>query len=323
MDKDLLDAIGVAITKALESSEGRIRRLENKLAAMTLQLLEIDKACDALEAESKNLPPAASAQDLAEITGRVAMVESGLVKLAVEDLPAVRNKAQASLAESALVLDARIDEVAKSVSDVTESLSLAEQEISAVMKAQDAYGDDVEAQFKSVYDLVTGVQKRVDVDTKAHPIYVEDEVVRAGAIRRFGFGGVFEALTDTAKSVHTAPEDWRMISDGLYLVESDVGLCMRTFTGAEYALRHGETGQEGQRGKQGVPGLRGNDGVGITDVVVSEKGMYLELSNGKSEIFDFTLALEKAKDGLAENVIVEIAPVIKSFIAEYGNAQLQ
>jgi hypothetical protein len=332
MDKDLLDAIGTAISKALASSESRIRRLENQLAATTEELAAVKATNSVLSTKldihettlvDLNEKAAAATASIDGVVERTTSLEGGLIVVSHTMLPEVRDKAAAALAESALALDTRMDELAGHVSTIVEDLTLAEGSIADCLKSVEQVKEENADQFAGLGCAIAAIDKRLAAETKSYPVYETDEVVRAGDIRRFGFGGLFEATKDTAKGVLDAPGDWRMLSDGLYLADSTEGLCMKSYTGAEYLLRHGAEGKEGQRGKQGLPGLRGNDGAGIVDFIPTPKGFVVETSTGKMIPCDLSEVMEQSRDGLAEHVVVEIAPVIKTLMAEYSNAQLQ
>lgn len=318
MNKDALDAIGEVIKTAMASSDARIRRLENELVllgdnhATALKALKADHQAelDAIRIEqatvearlaSRELEAKAVDKEIANLVGAVNAV--GHTKL-----PEIRDTLKADMAAGNLELLGLIEALEQKTADNTAAIGGVLSTATSThetLKDTTAAVREMGAAIERTTAEVKAIDARVAADTKSYPAYEDGEVVRKGSIRRFGFGGLFEAAYDTAKGVHDAPDAWVMLSDGLVAEESELGVRLRSFSGnVDTLLHHGTTGAVGQRGKQGDQGLRGNDGDGISDVVVSEHGMFLELTSGKSFVFDFSKPLEHA--------INEVAPVIES-----------
>lgn len=167
----------------------------------------------------------------------------------------------------------------------------------------------IEARIKALESALADAQATFDAlaNKSAIPPYADGEVVRAGALRRFGLGAVFQAVNDTAKSADDAPGDWRLMVDGFRQPETtDSGVSIKTYGGFESELRHGKPGEVGQRGKAGPQGLRGDDGIGVETVEVTETGIAVVLTTGKAVGLDFSKAMAKAIDDVGDLITAKI-----------------
>lgn len=141
------------------------------------------------------------------------------------------------------------------------------------------------------------------------------EVVREGSLRRFGLGAVFQALKDTAKSADESPEDWRLMIDGFKAPETtDSGVSVKTYGGFESEIKHGMAGEVGQRGKTGPQGLRGDDGIGVEAVEVTDTGIAIVLTTGKAVGLDFSKAMAQAID--------DVGDIIEAKVKAFGGSHV-
>lgn len=156
----------------------------------------------------------------------------------------------------------------------------------------------IESKNAEVQSKFDSLALTVDINGIETPYYEEGEVVRAGAIRRFGVGGLSMAAVDTARGPHAAPGDWRMIQDGHTPVPVPDGVLYRSLSGkTDFTIKHGVSGQdgkEGQRGKTGGQGAPGVPGVGVSTVEITENGMAVVLSTGAVHAFNFEEPLAHA-----------------------------
>lgn len=318
MNKDALDAIGEVIKTAMASSDARIRRLENELVLLgdnhtaAIKALKADHQAelDAIRLEQKTVDArlANREQEAKAVDKEIANLIGAVNAVGHVKLPEIRDTLKADMAAGNLELLGLIEALEQKTADNAAAVGgLLSTVVSTdkTLEGTTAAVREMSAAVERTAAEVKAIDARVAADTKSHPAYEDGEVVRKGSIRRFGFGGLFEAAYDTAKGVLAAPDAWVMLSDGLVAEESDVGVRLRSFSGnIDTLLHHGTKGDVGQRGKQGDPGLRGNDGDGVDDVVITEHGMFLGLTSGKSFVFDFSKPLERA--------INEVAPVIES-----------
>lgn len=213
-----------------------------------------------------------------------------------------------SLFEIASRLHADLKAAQKDVVELTAQNVALEKNLLAAIPNYDLSQFAKNESIIEIYGDLAQMQNRIEAKSVAHDYYVEGEVVRVGEFRRFGIGGIFEAVRDTAKSAFDAPQDWLMISDGITVAENEAGIEFSNLAKTwKSEIRHGEKGDEGQRGKTGQMGLRGNDGVGIEAIECSAHAMAVTSTTGKITVFDFVEPLE--------NAIREIVPLIRS-IAE-------
>lgn len=167
----------------------------------------------------------------------------------------------------------------------------------------------LDARIKSLEDRLAQAGEVIDqlAYKAAVPAYTPGEVVREGSLRRFGLGAIFQAVNDTAKSAEESPEDWRLMVDGFKSPEAtDSGVSVKTYGGFEAELSHGKPGEIGQRGKTGPQGLRGDDGIGVESVEVTDTGIAVVLTTGKAIGLDFSSAMARAIDDVGDIIEAKI-----------------